>query len=235
MGTGSHSPWMAVALGVLLAASGCVSTAPENTGRAPDPRDGAASLQRPLTGDMAALYRMRSPRTGGLRLAVTTRGRAGRIVLARQLGGPLLIAAWDPPAVHLLDLDSGCEQNPARAARILGLGSLPLSAVPLILGGRLPPGRLAEDDAAHGWVTLVARGWRCRVRLAADPWRAVTIETPDGTRVELSHHTASVPGKLRIVRPDGHWFVLELARLEWDANAPLPPLPELPPCEEPGG
>jgi len=217
----------------LLLACGCASTPPETS--TPDPRVGAATLQRPLPGDMSALYKMTSPRAGGFRLVLTTRGRSGRLVLSRQLGGALMIAAWNPPSVRLLDLDAGCERPPARAARILGLGSLPLGTIPLFLGGRIPAARLAEDPAGSGWVGLVARGWRCRVRLAADPWRVVELETPDGTRAVLDHHTASVPGRIRIIRPGGErLFALELVRLEWDTGTALPPLPELPACPESG-
>ncbi len=179
---------------------------------------------------MAALYRMATSRGGGLRVAVTTRGGTGRIVLSRQFGGAVMIAAWNPPVVRLLDLHAGCERDPARAARILGLGSLPLSAVPLLLGGRLPAGHITEDPAGGGWVALAAPGWRCRVRLAPEPWRVVALETPDGTRITFSSHTASVPGRVRITRPDGTWFTLELVRLEWDTSTVLPPLPGLPPC-----
>ena len=52
-----------------------------------------------------------------------------------------------------------------------------------------------------------------------------------GWRIELEDHTSSVPGRIRVTNPDGRWVKLELARLEWPDDAPLPEVPDFPRCD----
>ncbi len=206
-----------------------------STGLAPGRAElerGIALLSRPLPGALAALYRMRVAETGGLRLAVNAAEGSGRLVVSKPLGGAVALAAWDQDGSRLFDLERGCEADPEGAARVVGLGILPLSEVPRILGGRLPSGTVDVVEGAEDWLQVRGEGWSCRVRITPHPWRVTALVGPDGTTVALKAHTASVPGRLRIERPDGEWVELELARLEWDSPAVPPPLPRLPPCSE---
>jgi hypothetical protein len=225
---------LAVALVVGLAVGCATIMAPAGTGSdAPDLAAGIEKLGAPLPGDLSALYRMRVASTGGLRLTVVERGAAGRLVVSRPLGGAVALASWNGAEARLFDLEHGCEDDTARAAGIVGLGVLPLRQVPRILGGRLPEGQVDVEDSDRREVLVRGGGWSCRAVLGAEPWRVLSLELPDGTRAELSHHTSSVPGMVKVLNPAGDWVQLELTRLEWDSPAGLPPLPKLDVCPPP--
>jgi hypothetical protein len=72
------------------------------------------------------------------------------------------------------------------------------------------------------------------VEVVTEPWRVVTV-TEDGAgkpawRFELSDHSASVPGVVRIAQREGRRAELALIRLEWNERGTLPGLPDLPLC-----
>ncbi len=221
---------LAVAL-VMALAVGCTTTVPSGArSGSPDLAVGIQRLGAPLPGDLSALYRMRVAATGGLRLTVVERGSMGRLVVSRPLGGAVALASWDGNAARLFDLEKGCEDDTTQAARIVGLGVLPLRQVPRILGGRLPDGQVDIEDRDRLEVFVRGDGWTCRAVLGAEPWRVLSLELPDGTTAELSRHSSSVPGTVKVVNPAGDWVRLELTRLEWDSPAGLPPLPKLKVC-----
>lgn len=227
----SRSSVLVVTL-VMGLAAGCATTVAPGGGRSdsPDLATGLEKLRASLPGDLSALYRMRVAATGGLRLTVVERGSEGRLVVSRPLGGAVALASWDGNAARLFDLEQGCEDDTSRAAGVVGLGVLPLREVPRILGGRLPEGRVDIEDRDRLEVFVRGDGWSCRAVLGAEPWRVLSLELPDGTTAELSRHTSSVPGTVKVVNPAGDWIQLELTRLEWDSPAGLPPLPKLEVC-----
>jgi hypothetical protein len=201
--------------------------------------EGVARLNRPLPGDLAALYRMRVAKSGGLRLAVAATDEAGRLTISEPFGSAVSLTAWQAEAPTVFfDLREGCRREVRDLAEVLGVGALPLAEATRLLGGRLPAvaGDLIEVGS-DGEVVVTGLGWAAAVRLAAGPWRVVEVEerTTDGERgwrIELDDHTSSVPGRIRIVHPDGRWAELDLARLEWPNALELPDLPELPLCED---
>jgi hypothetical protein len=195
-------------------------------------------LSRPLPGDLAALYRLRVVKSGGLRLAVVTAGSAGRLTISEQFGSAVSLTAWsrDLPT-FFFDMHEGCRREIKDLEEVLGLGSLPLEQAMLLLGGRLPAaGNDVISVGGRGEITVGGSGWSAAVELAADPWRVVEVReagatTNRGWRLELSDHTSSVPGAIRLVHSDGRWAELELARMEWPEAAVLPDLPLFPPCD----
>jgi len=199
-----------------------------------------AKLGRPLPGDMAALYRLRVPSSGGLRLAVLTRGDTGRLTISEPFGSAVSLTSWTGPrSAQLYDLKAGCRVRIADVSRILRVSRLPLPEVVRLLGGRLPAvgyDRVAAGPA--GTLTVRGDGWSCRVRLGSDPWRVLEVTGPaeadsPAWRIRLSRHTSSVPGFVRADRRNGDWAELELVRLEWNVVKALPPLPVLPECAPP--
>lgn len=194
-------------------------------------------LARPLPGDFAALYDLRVARSGGLRLAVLTRAGEGRMTISEPFGGAVSLSAWTVGGPSMFfDMDRGCRREVDDLEEVLGVGALPLSQAVRLLGGRLP--MLPGDDVVitDGMDLRVSGGaWAIRVQLAADPWRVIEVveERSDegpGWRLELSSHTSSVPGRIRVENPDGRWAELELKRLEWPDAAVLPDLPDFPRC-----
>ncbi|NOZ94785.1 MAG: hypothetical protein GXP47_08625 [Acidobacteria bacterium] len=227
----------ALLLGVtLFLGAGCRSTAPAPVSTVVWER-GVAALERPLPGDLAALYKLRSGGSGWLRLSVVTRGDAGRMTVAGAFGSALSLVAWDQEgSATVADLRKGCRVPVTDASAVLGLSRLPLPQAIRLLAGRLPispNGRIVSfGDGAY---RIEGEGWSCRVELAAAPWRVVRVEGPAGPEsprwsIELMRHTGSLPGRLEIRTPSGRRLVLELVRLEWNTAAQLPPLPELPLC-----
>ena len=105
-GTGAAAAvWLLVAAVMI---TGCATTRPA----AFDPArldEAMENLGRPLPGDMAALYRMRVPKTGGLRLTVITAGYDGRMTVSEPFGGAVSLTAWAAgnPTVFF-DMDEGC-------------------------------------------------------------------------------------------------------------------------------
>lgn len=226
-------------LAAALAVSGCrTATSPVLT--ADQVQGGLSALTRPLPGDLAALYRLRVPSSGGLRLSVLTKGSAGRMTISEPFGSAASITAWrDGQTPELLDLRRGCRLEVADVSAVIGVARLPLPQAVRLLGGRLPA---LEGDrievSTGGWIEIHGDGWSCRSRVAGDPWRVVEVDGPFGAeppvwRLRLSHHTSSLPGSIRLDRSDGDWAELELVRLEWNSVKELPELPELPVCEEP--
>jgi len=225
----------ALAAGV-CALAGCGTTGPAAQGGGWNEASAVPRLSRPLPGSMAALYRLRVPATGGLRLSVTALEHSGRLSVSERFGSALSITAWDagaPPV--LLDFREGCRLEAGDVSAVLGVGRLPLPQVVRLLGGRLPAvdGDLVET-AGGGRLRVEGLGWSCVVTVAADPWRVVEVASEsDGEpwQVRLDRHTASLPGRVRIERDGGdEWAELELVSLEWGTVEELPDLPELPPC-----
>ena len=229
-------PSTLVLAGVLLLAPACRSTAPATT--AADWQEGVASLDRPLPGNLAALYRLRSGSSGWLRLSVLTRGGAGRMTVSGGFGGALSLVAWDGGEVTVADLRRGCRVAARDASAVLGLSRLPMPQAIEILAGRLPRSADSRLEPLGGGVFRVeGRGWSCRLRLAAGPWRVVHVEGPAEAAqprwsIDLERHTGSLPGRLEIDTASGKHMVLELIRLEWKTGNGLPPLPALPECPE---
>jgi hypothetical protein len=229
-----------VALAAAVALAGCRSAAPPPTPAVtPDQLVAArGELVRPILGDMAALYRMRVPRAGSLRLTVLTLGGHVRMSVSEPLGSTLAIATSGPDGgSRLLDLREGCRLEGIDPATGLGLTGLPLDRAARLLAGRLPAtsaDRVSLSD--DGALVVEGERWRVLVRVAPDPWRVVEVR--DATRggdgpawsVWVTDHTLSLPMELRVERTDGDWAELELVGLDWNTLEELPPLPDLPPC-----
>jgi hypothetical protein len=212
----------------------CQSTAPEVV-----PVDLEAAIERlsrPLSGDPAALYRMRVPSSGGLRVAVLTSGEAGRLTVSEPFGSAVSLTAWtgsQPPT--FFDLREGCRLETSDLERVLGVAAMPLPEAVRLLVGRLPAG---PDDwitpREDGRILIEGRRWAALASVAAEPFRVVSVEEvgsrDKGWNIELGDHSLSVPGLVRVENPDGRWAELDLVRLEWSERGELPPLPELPPC-----
>lgn len=197
-----------------------------------------SELMRPVSGDPAALYRLRLSSSGGLRLALLTSGREGRLTVSEPFGSAVSITSWNgsaPP--DFFDLRAGCRLEAAGLSQALGIGALPLPQAVKLLSGRLP---VEEGDAVSvgedGRLLVTGRGWSAYVELIADPWRVASLEDAGSKiptwRLVLSDHSSSVPGIARIEKADGRWAELELVRLEWNDGASMPLLPALPLCVE---
>jgi hypothetical protein len=224
------------ALAVALAAglAGCRTAAPafDRT----ELESARSDLMRPLPGDPAALYRLRVPATGGLRLAILTSGSTGRLTISESLGSAISVTAWTGSGGgYFYDMGEGCRIESTDLSRVLGVSALPLPEAVLLLAGRLPA---TEDDTVV--VTdesrLFARGdrWAAEIIVSADPWRVTAVREitrgSSGWKIVLGNHTGSVPGKVRLTTSKRRWAELELIRLEWHQDVELPVLPELPWC-----
>ncbi len=191
----------------------------------------AASLRRPLPGPFVALYRLRVPSTGGLRLSVIADGGRGRMTVSENLGGALVVAGWDEQESKIFDLKKGCRLKGEGAGEALGLGTLSMNRAVLLLGGRAPvlDGDRVRQMGQKGMMEITGTGWWAVAEMARDPSRIVILRGQDWT-ADLSEHTSSLPGTIRFENPSGDWAELELVRLEWEFSGDLPPLPDLPPC-----
>jgi hypothetical protein len=215
---------------------GCQSTRPHFS--VSDLEAAAEELGRPLTGDPAALYRLRVAGSGGLRMALLTSGSGGRLTVSDPFGSAVSITAWrdrEPPTFS--DLREGCRLEAADLSQVLGIGAMPLPQAVLLLAGRLPASADDEISVQEGpWLVIRGSGWSSRVEVARDPWRVVSVQQVDGGtggwRLDLRDHIGPVPGSVRIRRGDGRWAELELVRLEWNDHPVLPPVPELPNCAD---
>jgi hypothetical protein len=221
---------------LLTVLAGCRTAAPP-AGGAPL-EEGIAALTRPLPGELAALYRLRVPGTGTLRLTVATRGPAGRLSVSEPFAGAVSVAAWDDSAspARLYDLREGCRVEASSLTAVLGVGRLPLPQAARLLAGRLPAlegDRLSLEPEARA-VDVAGASSSYRATLAQSPWR-VTRVAGDGWSVALDRHTVSVPGSVRVEHADGRWAELELLRLEWPEDPSLPEEPELPSCAAAAG
>lgn len=229
----------AVAFLALAAVAGCRTTLPTAPAlAAADVAAAEAALTRELPGSMAALYRLRVPKSGNLRLSVLTLDGAARLSVSEPLGSTLMIAASTPDGGSaLLDLRAGCRLAGHDPTTGFGLTGLPLDRAARLLGGRLPAmGDDRVERTAAGELLVTGDGWRAAVGVAPDPWRVVTVRdarpgVEPGWSLAVTDHTLSLPKQLRIERADGEWAELEVVGLEWDTVTELPPLPDLPPCD----
>lgn len=220
---------------VVVIAAGCRSTSPQAQGRSwsPDWSDRAVEvLGRPLPGPMAALYRMRVPSTGGLRLGIIVTGNGhGRMTISEPFGAAVMIAGWDNQReAEVFDLEEGCRLSREQAMAAMGLGALPLDRATRLLGGRLPD-RFGDEfrQKQEGVLVITGPDFRAEIEVDAEPWRVVAVRSA-GYTVELDKHTSSLPGRLRIKNRDGDSAELILGTLKWEGPDDLSPLPVLPVC-----
>ena len=225
------------AVGAMIAlfmVAACATTAPEIASL--DLEAARERLGRPLTAEPAALYRLRVPASGGLRLAVMMSGEDGRLTVSEPFGSAVSLMSWrgaQPPT--FFDLKEGCRLEAADLEQALGVAAMPLPEAVRLLVGRLPA--TAGDEISQsqdGRLMVTGRGWSALVRVAPEPWRVIEVEdaSSEGARwrISLHDHTDWLPGKIRVEKIGGRWAELELVRLEWSQTAQLPPLPDLPHC-----
>ena len=200
--------------------------------------EGVDRLMRPLPGNPVAMYRVRVPESGGLRLVVQTTDDGGRFLVSEPFGAAVALTTWDAGSgsAQLYDLKAGCAL-PGTALPVLELEDLPPDDLVRVLGGKLPTAVGGEPCRVVGPRSGAAADVQtptCVAQIASDPWRVVELRGGEGARswrVELEEHTVSVPGTIRVEWGGGEWAELELVRLEWDTLAQLPDPPDLPPCQ----
>ncbi len=223
---------LASLLGVVV---GCATT---GTGRSSGPTPTSAelaeavvALRRPLPGPLVALYRLRVPSTGGLRLSVIAEGDRGRMTVSENLGGALAVLAWDGERIRIFDLKEGCRSPDRDRPTIPGMEGLPMDRAILLMGGRLPviSGDVVRPDDGKSTVEIDGPGWNASAGLAFDPVRILSVRG-EGWSVELGDHTSSLPGTLRFETGSDQWAELELVRLQWKFEGEWPPLPDFPEC-----
>ena len=117
---------------------GCATTEPAVL----DPAqlaEAVANLTRPLPGDLAALYRMRVARSGGLRLAVLAADRDVRMTVSEPFGAAVSLTSWTAPGPAVsFDMERGCRRDSDELRAVLGVDALPLGQAARLLAGRLP-------------------------------------------------------------------------------------------------
>jgi hypothetical protein len=224
----------AALLMALMVLAGCRSAAP--TLDATDLEAARLRLSRPLPGSPVALYHLRVPSSGGLRLSLLTSGEAGRLTISEPFGSAVSMTAWvgAGPATFF-DLRQGCRLEAVDLERVLGISAMPLPQAVRLLAGRLPA---ADGDRvsirSDGRLLVEGAGWKAVIEVASEPWRVMSVAEEraggGGWKIELSDHTASVPGVVHVKQKNGRWAELELVRLEWKTTDELPLLPELPVC-----
>ncbi len=222
------------ALLILLGLTGCQSTAPEST--PVDPESAIERLNRPLTGDPSVLYRLRVSASGGLRMSVLTSGEDGRLTVSEPFGAAVSLTSWSgSQQPTFFDLRKGCQLQATDLEQALGVAAMPLPQAVRLFAGRLPT--FGDDWVApheDGRILIEGLRWAALVTVAAEPWRVVLVEQVGargrGWRIELSDHSLSVPGFIRVKNADGRWAELKLVRLEWHEGGELPSTPELPLC-----
>ena len=224
----------AAALIALVALIGCRSAVPPPG--AADLEEARLRLSRPLPGNPTALYHLRVPSSGGLRLSMLTSGEAGRLTVSEPFGSALSLTAWAGVGPStFFDLRQGCRLEAADLKQILGIAAMPLPQAVRLLGGRLPA---IDGDRisirSNGRLFVEGAGWKALIEVVPEPWRVMSVAEEKagggGWKIELGDHTASVPGVVHVQRENGRWAELELVRLEWKAANDLPPLPEMPEC-----
>ncbi len=198
------------------------------------------ALGRPLADDLAAQYKLRVPRSSGLKASIRTLGDRGRLGITDPFGEVVSIASWQADELgELYDFKDGCRVPRVNLDAVLGAGRLPLAEAILLLAGRLP----AKDGdrvsiTSDGELEVVGLDWSARVAVAADPWRVVEVRAvtrgEPAWRISLADHDGPVPTEIRIDRSDGDWARLKLVRLVFTNGGALPPLPDLELCD-PGG
>jgi len=227
--------WSGTALLIaLMLSAGCQSAAPPPS--AADLEAARLRLSRPLPGNPVALYRLRVPSSGGLKLSLLTSGEEGRLTVSEPFGSAVSLTAWVGAApATFFDLRRGCRLEAVDLERVLGISAMPLPEAVLLLAGRLPA---ADGDRvsirSDGRLLVAGAGWKAVIEVAPEPWRVISVAEErnggGGWKIELSGHTASLPGVVHVQRGNGHWAELELVRLEWKDAGELPLLPELPAC-----
>jgi hypothetical protein len=169
-------------------------------------------------------------------LSLLTSGEAGRLTVSEPFGSAVSLTAWVGAApATFFDLRQGCRLDAVDLERVLGISAMPLPQAVRLLAGRLPA---VDGDRvsirADGRLLVEGVGWKAVIEVAPEPWRVMSATEEragdGGWKIELSDHTASVPGIVHVRRENGRWAELELVRLEWKDTAELPPLPELPVC-----
>jgi hypothetical protein len=235
-GSGTRRLALLAVAACLVLGGACRTTADRPAIDAAALADARAALSRPLPGDLSALYDLRVPSSGALRLAVLERGGDGRLTVSEPFGGAVSVTSWAAgrPS-RVFDLRDGCWRDAGKAAAGLGVRAMPLPQAVRLLGGRLPAAAADRvvDRPGVGF-EVVGDGWSALVTVAPEPWRVTAVDElvpagASGWRIRLRDHTVSVPGAVRIEGPDRGWAELELVRLEWGGGG-LPDEPDLPPC-----
>lgn len=226
---------IAASVAALLLLPACRTMAPPPALTAQQLVQAQQILERPLPGTLAALYRLRVPSSGGLRLSILARGRSGRLSVSEPFGSAVSLTAWKGGGhSQLFDLETGCVVASSQLPSVAGVATLPLPQAMRLLGGRLPAlqgDRVTVEEG--GWLRISGVGFSFSVRVAPDPWRVVEVrEVGEGWRILLDEHTQALPGFVRLEHPQRRWAELELVKLQWDSFDELPPLPDLPRCEE---
>ena len=226
--------WIVIPSLLALGLTGCRSTVREIV--PVDPTAAIEGLNRPLSRDPAALFRLRVSKSGGLRMSVLTSGEDGRLTISEPFGGAVSLTSWSgsqPPT--FFDLREGCQIQAIDLEHALGVAAMPLPQAVRLFVGRLPA--TADDwvvPREDGRILVEGVGWAALVTVVADPWRVVAVEEISargrGWRFELGDHSLSVPGFIRVENADGRWAELELVRLEWNEGGELPSPPDLPLC-----
>ena len=221
---------------LLLGFAGCQSTAPDTV--PVDPEMAIERLNRPLSGDPAVLYRLRVSSSGGLRMSVLTSGENGRLTVSEPFGAAVSLTSWSgSQQPTFFDLRKGCQIQATELEQVLGVAAMPLPQAVRLFVGRLPA--TSGDWVApreDGRILIEGLRWAALATVAPEPWRVVSVEQVGaqgrGWRFELSDHSLSVPGFIRVENADGRWAELELVRLEWNEGGELPPTPDFPLCAD---
>ncbi|MEE4271240.1 MAG: hypothetical protein V2I67_06180 [Thermoanaerobaculales bacterium] len=220
------------AVAVAMAASGC-ATSPRVSVDPIRMAEARAAFDEPLPGELAALYRVRMPRSGSLRLAVITDGASGRWTISEPFGSAVSMTAWnDSDDTLLYDMEVGCRRPVQDLREVVGIDAFPMTQAARLLAGRLPA---ASGDrvvvTGAGEFEVHGDGWGVAVCVAADPWRVVEVRPLRGRwRITLEEHKGPVPGRIRVKAGRGRWAELELSRIEWPEEVSLPALPDFPAC-----
>lgn len=169
-------------------------------------------------------------------MSVLTSGGDGRLTVSEPFGAAVSLTAWSGSLQPtFFDLRKGCQIQAMELEQVLGVAAMPLPQAVRLFTGRLPA--TSDDWVApreDGRILIEGLRWAALVTVAAEPWRVVSVEQVDaqgrGWRFELSDHSLSVPGFIRVENADGRWAELELVRLEWNEGGELPPTPDMPLC-----
>lgn len=228
--------WIGIQLLALwLVGPGCRTARVDDVFDAQQIAEAVDLLGRPLSGDMAALYELEIPASGGLRMALLQLGEAGRLTVSEPFGAAVSMVEWGSsrPAV-LFDFREGCRMEGSDLLKILGVSALPLPNAARLLGGRLPA---VNGDRVSvrpdGRLEISGNGWSAVVTVAAEPWRVALVEEAgesEGWKVRLKDHSGSVPGWIRVDGGQRNWAELTLIRLQWNTIDELTPPPSMPAC-----
>jgi hypothetical protein len=169
-------------------------------------------------------------------MSILTSGEDGRLTVSEPFGAAVSLTSWSgSQQPTFFDLREGCQIQAADLEQALGVAAMPLPQAVRLFVGRLPA---TGDDwvvpREDGRILVEGSRWAALVTVVADPWRVVSVEEISargrGWRFELSEHSLSVPGFVRVENAGGRWAELELVRLEWSKDGELPPPLDLPIC-----